>query len=133
MKQDKKYTAFAVEVALDVSNVLQRVGAMAKNNLQTKADIHKVLRANVNRIRALKVRRLALFGSFVRGDQREDSDVDVLVEFEEGQKTFDHFIQLVYLLEDLLGRRVELVTPEGLSPYLGPHILEEAEYVSFAS
>ncbi len=73
-----------------------------------------------------------LFGSFVRGDQRADSDVDVLVEFEEGQKTFDHFIGLSFLLEDLLGRRVELVTCDSLSPHIGPHILREVEYVSLA-
>jgi hypothetical protein len=51
--------------------------------------------------------------------------------FESGQKTFDHFMALSFLLEDLLQRRVELVTPEGLSPYIGPYILQEVEYVAF--
>jgi len=74
-----------------------------------------------------------LFGSFVRGQPRADSDVDLLVEFELGQRTFDHFMQLSFLLEDLLGRKVELVTPEALSPYIGPYILGEVEYVSLAA
>jgi predicted nucleotidyltransferase len=101
--------------------------------VQTKEDIVTVLSNNHPRIRALGVRRLGLFGSFVRGEQSTDSDVDVLVEFEQGQKTFDHFIQLSFLLEDLLRHRVELVTTEGLSPHIGPKILREVEYVALAA
>ncbi len=74
-----------------------------------------------------------MFGYFTRGQQRSDSDVDLLVEFEEGAKTFDHFMELALLLEHLLGRRVELVTPEALSPHIGPRILREVEYVSLAA
>ena len=77
-------------------------------------------------IRRLGVRRLALFGSVARNAARPDSDVDLLVEFAPGQKTFDRFMSLADLLEERLGRRVELVTMEALSPYIGPHILAEA-------
>lgn len=77
-------------------------------------------------IRKLGVRRIALFGSLARGEARPDSDVDVLVEFGPGEKNFDRFLALANLLEDLLGRRVDLVTTEALSPYIGPHILAEA-------
>jgi uncharacterized protein len=80
-------------------------------------------------IRGLGVRRLALFGSIVRGEARPDSDVDLLVEFYPDQKSFDHFLQLYDLLEGLLKQPVELVTTEALSPYIGPHILAEAEDV----
>lgn len=80
-------------------------------------------------IRRFGVRRLALFGSVLRGDARPDSDVDLLIEFDPDQKTFDHFMGLAFFLEDLLGRRVEIVTPEFMSPYIGPHILREAEDV----
>jgi hypothetical protein len=80
-------------------------------------------------IRRLGVRRLALFGSIVRGEARPDSDVDLLVEFYPDQKSFDHFLQLCDLLEGLLKHPVELVTTEALSPYIGPHILAEAEDV----
>ncbi|MBN1508380.1 MAG: nucleotidyltransferase family protein [Sedimentisphaerales bacterium] len=99
----------------------------------TKNEIVETIRRNQSQIRVLGVRRLGLFGSFVRGEQRADSDVDLLVEFQEGEKTFDHFIQLSFLLEDLLGRRVELVTPDALSPHIGPYILREVEYVSLAA
>ena len=84
------------------------------------------LRAAEAEIRALGVRRLALFGSVLRGEARPDSDVDLLVEFDPKLKSFDRFIALAELLERLLGRRVELVTTEALSPFIGPHILADA-------
>ncbi|HXK40206.1 MAG TPA: nucleotidyltransferase family protein [Candidatus Paceibacterota bacterium] len=80
-------------------------------------------------IRRFGVRRLALFGSVLRGEARPDSDVDLLVEFHPDQKTFDHFMGLAFFLENLLEHRVEIVTPEYMSPYIGPHILREAEDV----
>lgn len=103
------------------------------NRVETKEEIVRAIRESQLPIRALGVKRVGLFGSFARGEQRADSDVDLLVEFEQGQRTFDHFIQLSFLLEELLGRRVELVTPESLSPHIGPHILREVEYVSLAA
>jgi predicted nucleotidyltransferase len=80
-------------------------------------------------ILALGVRRLALFGSVQRDAARADSDVDVLVEFLPGKKSYDHFLTLGDLLERVLGRPVELVTAESLSPFLKPYILAEARDV----
>jgi predicted nucleotidyltransferase len=77
-------------------------------------------------IRLLGVRRLALFGAVLRDEARPDSDVDLLVEFAPGEKSFDRFMALADLLESVLERPVELVTTEALSPYIGPHILAEA-------
>ena len=77
-------------------------------------------------IRALGVARLALFGSVLRGEAHEDSDVDLLVQFAPGAKTYERFFALCELLEERLGRPVELVTTEALSPFLGPRILAEA-------
>jgi predicted nucleotidyltransferase len=51
----------------------------------------------------------------------------MLLEFEPGKKTFDRFMQISFLLEEILQRQIELVTIEALSPYLGPHILNETE------
>ena len=99
--------------------------------IQDKEELFALLRSHEDEIRDLGVKRLGLFGSFTRGEQNQDSDVDVLVEFERDQKTFDHFIHLAFLLEDLFKRRVEVVTPESLSPYLKPHITRNIEYVSF--
>ncbi|MCX7839227.1 MAG: nucleotidyltransferase family protein [Anaerolineae bacterium] len=96
----------------------------------SKEHILELLRIHRNTLHALGVSQVGLFGSFVRGEQNDQSDVDLLVAFEPGKKSFDNFVQLAYWLEDLLGRRVELVTPESLSPYLGPSILKEVEYVA---
>ena len=89
----------------------------------------EVLAASEPEIRALGVARLALFGSVLRGDARPDSDVDLLVQFSPGAKTYDRFLALSELLEKRLGRRVDLVTTEALSPFIGPHILAEAKEV----
>ena len=99
--------------------------------VQTKENVLTLLQGHQAHFSDLGVKRLGLFGSFVRGQQNPDSDVDVLVEFLPGCKTFDNFIQLVFFLEALFDRRVELVTRESLSPFLGPHILREVEYVTF--
>ena len=104
-----------------------------KSAVETKDGILKALHDNRDAFRALGVGRLGLFGSFVRGEQTPTSDVDVLVEFEPGKKTFDHFMQLSFLLEDVFQRRVEVVTPDSLSPYLGRHILKEVVYVPVAA
>ena len=98
-----------------------------------KNGILKALKANDARLKLFGVRRIGLFGSFVRGLENEESDIDLLVEFEPGRKTFDNFMSLAFFLEDLLGRKVEVVTAESLSPYLGPHILDEVEYVTVAA
>lgn len=79
------------------------------------------------------VKNIGLFGSFVRGDQNSDSDVDILVEFIPEKHTFDNFMDVVFLLEETLERKVDLITPEALSPYIGPHILKEVERVPIAA
>ncbi len=97
--------------------------------VQTKEQVLSLIEAHQSQIRKLGIRKLGLFGSFVRQQQNSNSDIDILVEFESERKTFDNFMQTALLLEALFDRRVELVTPEALSPYIGPHILREVEYV----
>ena len=92
----------------------------------TRDETIQRLLAAEREIRQLGVRRLALFGSVARGEAGSNSDVDLLVEFIPGQKTFDRFMALSDVLETVIGRRVELVTVEALSPFIGPHILAEA-------
>ncbi|MBW3654749.1 MAG: nucleotidyltransferase family protein [Gemmatimonadetes bacterium] len=95
----------------------------------TRDDVAERLRGVESKIRALGVWRLALFGSVQRGEARPDSDVDLLVEFAPGEKTAHRFFALYDLLEEVIDHRVELVTTEALSPYIGPYILAEAEDV----
>jgi len=104
-----------------------------KKNFPAKESIIKQLRSHRLRIKNFGVRKLGLFGSFVRNSQRSSSDVDLLIEFEKGKKNFDNFIQLNFYLEELLNRRVEIVTIESLSPYIGPHVLREVVYVPLSA
>ncbi|MBX3132799.1 MAG: nucleotidyltransferase family protein [Gemmatimonadaceae bacterium] len=92
----------------------------------SRSDVQARIQAVRSEIFGLGVRRLALFGSIRRDAARPDSDVDLLVEFEPEQKTLAHLVDLGDLLESVLGRHVELVTAEGLSPFLRPHILADA-------
>ncbi len=73
------------------------------------------------------IRRLALFGSVLRADFRPDSDVDVLVEFEPGQTPGLAFFDIQAELSQLLGRRVDLNTPQFLSPRIRARVEAEAE------
>lgn len=96
--------------------------------VDSKQKIFDLLKQNQVHLKHFGVNRIGLFGSFVRGDQHNRSDIDLLVEFEASQKTFDNFMELSFFLEELLEHQIEIVTRESLSPYIGPHILEEVEY-----
>jgi len=100
-----------------------------KPGIQTKDDILLAIHENEDKIKNLGVKRIGLFGSFIRNEQNDESDVDLLVEFEKGQKTFDNFMRMSFLLEEILQRPVELVTTESISPYIRPYIVKEVEYV----
>lgn len=97
--------------------------------VETKQEVLTLLDRHKTELQDSGVARLGLFGSFVRNEQRPGSDVDLLIEFAPGRKNFDNLIRVGDYLESLFSRRVELVTPEALSPYLRPHIAKEVEYV----
>ena len=87
-----------------------------------RAEVIAVLGAHREEIASrFGVRSLSLFGSVARDEARPDSDVDLVVEFE-GPTTFDGHMGLLIFLEDLLGRRVDVVTAKGLKPRLRPLI-----------
>jgi predicted nucleotidyltransferase len=95
-----------------------------------KTDIVSFLRNNKDKINSFGVHKIGLFGSFVKDEQGKNSDIDILVEFGSDYLTYENYINLALYLEDNLERRIDLVTRDSLSPYIGPHILEEVEYVS---
>ena len=98
--------------------------------VRTKQEAFERLRQNEDALAQLGVARYGLFGSFARAMQHEKSDVDILVEFVPEKKNFDNFMKLSFLLEEILGRKVDLVTREALSPFIGKHILAEVEYAA---
>ena len=75
------------------------------------------------------VKSTGIFGSIVRGEETQHSDIDILVEFEEGQELFKNYMGLKFLLEDTFRRKVDLVIIETLKPLIKDDILKEAVYV----
>jgi predicted nucleotidyltransferase len=74
-----------------------------------------------------QVKRLGIFGSFVRGEQQPDSDLDILVDFEVAPSFFE-FMRLENQLQELLGHKVDLVMTRALKPNIGERILHEVVY-----
>lgn len=79
--------------------------------------------------RAFHIKEIGIFGSFIRGEQTESSDIDVLVEFESGHKDFFNYMRLKNYLEELLGRDVDLVIKNAVKSRLRERIFSEVEYV----
>ncbi len=96
----------------------------------TKQDLMLAISENSTIIKSFGVKGIGLFGSFLKGTATENSDVDLLVDFIPEEKNFDNFMDLSFFLETLLERKVELVTRQSLSKYIGPHILKEVQNVS---
>jgi predicted nucleotidyltransferase len=97
--------------------------------VKDKSSLIKRLMKNREMILAFSVERIGIFGSFVRNEMNEDSDVDFFVEFKDGFKNFDNFMELAFFLKELTGREIELVTPNSLSPFIGPEIMKEVSSV----
>lgn len=89
-------------------------------------DVLHTLRAHLPKLaERYGVRTLGLFGSYVRGEQGQGSDIDILVEFDERPLTLIQFIELERHLSDLLGAKVDLVEKNALKPAIGRRILQE--------
>jgi predicted nucleotidyltransferase len=76
-----------------------------------------------------KVKEIGTFGSYVRNEQKKTSDIDILVEFENGGETFDNYMELKFFLEDILNIKVDLVIKNTLRKEIERDILSEVIYV----
>ncbi|HIE36291.1 MAG TPA: nucleotidyltransferase [Candidatus Omnitrophica bacterium] len=76
-----------------------------------------------------KVKKIGVFGSQIKGRTKKRSDIDILVEFEKGFKTFDNYMELKFYLEDVFKCRVDLVLKNALKEGIKSYILEEVVYV----
>ena len=91
--------------------------------------IEKLVKENkVVLTKQFKVKEIGIFGSVVRGEDKETSDVDILVEFEEPIGFFK-FLELEEYLSDLIGRKVDLVSKKALKPRIGKHIMREVAFL----
>ncbi|MBW6480242.1 MAG: nucleotidyltransferase family protein [Bacteroidales bacterium] len=92
--------------------------------------ILSIIRARKPEFSKYGIKDIGLFGSFARDEQTETSDIDILIDFEPGKETFDNYMAFCDYIETLFrNQRVEIVTKNGLSPYIGPKILNEVKYV----
>ena len=98
-----------------------------------KEDVIRLLRENMEKIKEFGVKRIGIFGSAARDELREDSDIDVVVEFEKDRGGFKDFGGLVEFLENLFQREVDILTPGGIENIriksVKRRIEEEIEYV----
>ncbi|RKX53448.1 MAG: nucleotidyltransferase [Thermotoga sp.] len=97
--------------------------------MNTEEIERKLKEKKVHIKRVFHIREMGIFGSYIRGEQTEASDVDILVEFEKGHKDFFNYMRLKYYLEDLLGRQVDPVMKNAVKPRLKKRIFSEVEYV----
>ena len=92
------------------------------------AEILERLKENHEQIKKYGVKKIGLFGSAVKGELKEDSDLDILVEYKVGKKNFDNYMDLKFFLEDLFGRQVDLVISDTIKPSLKPFIIHGVKY-----
>jgi predicted nucleotidyltransferase len=98
--------------------------------MTTKEYILTTIRENKKELLRFGILRVGLFGSYVRGDESEKSDIDLLIDFDPDHENFDNFMAVCNILEQLFrNEKLEIVTKNGLSPYIGPKILKEVQYV----
>jgi len=94
----------------------------------TKNEILKTIQQHADDLKTYGVTKLGIFGSFARSTYGSKSDIDVLVEFGRGNKTFDNYMELKFYLERLFHRKVDLVIKDALKARIKDVVLSEVEY-----
>ena len=98
--------------------------------MTTKENILERLKGNKAKLSNLGIRNVGLFGSYIRNEQNSNSDIDLLIDFEPDKENFDNFMAVYDLFESIFkNEKIEVVTKNGLSQYIGPKILSEVQYV----
>jgi predicted nucleotidyltransferase len=98
--------------------------------MTTKENILHQLKLHRSELSKFGISAVGLFGSYVRNEQSEKSDIDLLVDFEPDQENFDNYMAIYDIFETVFkNEKIEIVTKNGLSPYIGPKILNEVIYV----
>ena len=87
-----------------------------------------MLENNKNKIGQYGVKRIGLFGSYCKNEQKKESDIDILVEFKKGEKTFDNYMDLKFFLEALFDCTVDLVVKEAIKIDLKSSIMRSVKY-----
>jgi len=96
--------------------------------MSPKTEILTKIRQHSDELKVYKVKKVGLFGSFARSNQKAASDIDILVEFNHGGKTFDNYMDLKFYLERLFHRKVDLVIKDSLKTRIKNKVLSEVKY-----
>jgi hypothetical protein len=99
-------------------------------NITSKEYIPATIQTHNTEFFKLGIRDIGLFGSYATGEQSTKSDIDFLIDFEPDKENYDNYMAVYDIIERLFkNERIEIVTKNGLSPYIGPKILNEVIYV----
>jgi predicted nucleotidyltransferase len=106
------------------------VSLIKRLKMTTKENILHQLKLRRPELSKFGISAIGLFGSYVRNEQSEKSDIDLLVDFKPDQENFDNYMAIYDMFEEVFkNEKIEMVTKNGLSPYIGPKILNEVIYV----
>jgi uncharacterized protein len=96
----------------------------------TKEQILNSLTKELPQIKKFGVKEIGLFGSYLTNEQTKNSDIDIFVSFEEEKITWENYLQLCFLLDEIFeGVKVEVITKNSLSPHMQPYINPTVQYV----
>ena len=109
----------------EIDDWVKRRGTKAKKP-KTCQELLQLLKQSFPEIHRFGVKSIGLFGSCVRGEAGEGSDIDVLVEF--NHPSFDYYMELKFFLETLFGREVDLVLADSLKEQVKPDVMREVVY-----
>lgn len=98
--------------------------------MTTRENIITTLKSHKPEFLKFGVDKIGLFGSYLRNEQSDDSDIDLLIDFEPEKENFDNYMAVYDMFENLFkNEKVEIVTKNGLSKYIGSKILKDVMYV----
>lgn len=101
--------------------------------VENKQELVRIISSHGKEISTFGVKKIAVFGSFIKNNVTPNSDVDLIIEFDPNYKTLKNLYSLSQYLQNLFGRKVEIVTLQSLNPFTGKYIIQEAEYVAIAA
>jgi uncharacterized protein len=93
--------------------------------MTTKKEIIKKIEKEKEKLKKVKVKKIGLFGSYVKGNPRENSDIDFIIEFKEINA--DNYFSVLFLLQKMFNKKIDLVIESDLKPEL-KYVLGETEY-----
>ena len=129
IKFESFITCDSFQLALDIGTVIREIIyllSLSMQNLEEREELFRKIASFLEKYGATKV---AVFGSYVRGEEKPESDIDILVEFAE-QKSLLTLVKIEMELSDYLGIKVDLLTEKSISPYLIDGIKKEARVIS---